>query len=543
MMKFSHNEKPQTWLSTIALLVVLAMWPMTAISAQLPTLPLSFINTTYSPPAGNTITVNAGGSFQAALNSAQLGDTIVLAAGATFTGSFNLPNKTSGSGWIYVVSSAYGNLPAPGSRVGPVDAVNMPKLASTAQAVITTSPGAHHFRFVGIEFKPTTGSFVYSLIAIGNRETSVGLLPNNITFDRCYVHGDPSVGGRRGIAMDGIGVAVVDSYIADFKEVGADSQALWVHNSPGPIKLVNNFLEAAGENFMAGGADPAITNLVPSDIEIRRNRFYKPLSWIGSAWSVKNLLEFKNGQRILVEGNLFENNWAAAQNGFSILITPRNQSGGAPWSVTQDITIRLNKMVNLGQGFNISGTDEGGAGTSQITRRVLIENNVIEVTSLNGADGRIFGIINGPIDTTIRHNTGFTSGTLAFSENSPLADQFDFRDNIFSSGAYGFSGTGTGPGTSTLNSYFTNYTFNSNVVIGGSGASYPAGNFFPGSTADVGFVNYTGGNYALSTASAYKNAATDGKDIGADIFALTSALAGGTGALPASPTNLRRIPL
>ena len=82
------------------------------------------------PRAGATLTVAAGGDLQAALDQAQLGDTIVLEAGATFTGSVQLPNKTTGSGWIYVVSSKLASLPAAGQRVGPNDAVNMPKIVS-----------------------------------------------------------------------------------------------------------------------------------------------------------------------------------------------------------------------------------------------------------------------------------------------------------------------------------------------------------------------------------------------------------------------------
>ena len=30
---------------------------------------------------------------------------------------------------------------------------------------------------------------------------------------------------------------------------------------------------------MFGGADPAVTNLVPSDIVLRRNHLFKPLAW------------------------------------------------------------------------------------------------------------------------------------------------------------------------------------------------------------------------------------------------------------------------
>jgi len=524
---FLDLHKTRYWISGI-LLAMLSTWANIGFAAQLPTLPLATINTTYAPPSGNTITVNSGGSFQSALNSAQLGDTIVLQAGATFTGPFNLPNKTSGSGWIYIRSSAYSSLPVPGTRVGPADAANMPKLVASGDSVITTSSNAHHYRFVGIEFKPTSGSFLYNLISIGNSETSASALPNNITFDRCYIHGDSSVGGRRGVAMDGNSIAVIDSYVSGFKESGADSQALWAHNSQGPFKIVNNYLEAAGENVMFGGADPGIANSIPSDIEIRLNRFFKPLSWMNANLVVKNLLEFKNAKRVLVEGNIFENNWAQSQNGFSILITPRNQNGSASWSAVQDVTIRLNKGINLGSGFNISGEDD--TYKSDRTRRVLIENNVMNITGLNGADNRIYQIVHGPTDVTIRHNTTFNTGGAYFmTESSPKADQFVFQDNITTFGDYGFLGTGTNEGLPTLTAYYTNYTFTKNAIIAGGPYSdhYTGLNcFFPSNVSAVNFVNYSGGDYHLASNSPYKNAGTDGKDLGADIDALTAALGG-----------------
>jgi len=514
--------------TTVISIVLLTAWSVSVTAAQLPTLPLVYINTAYTPPAGNTITVNAGGNFQTALNNAQPGDTIVLQAGATFTGPFTLPNKTSGSGWIYIRSSAYSSLPGPGNRVSPSDAANMPKLTATGNSVISTVSNAHHYRFVGIEFKPTSGSFIYNLITVGSDETSASALPNNITFDRCYIHGDPSVGGRRGIAMNGNAIAVVDSYVSSFKESGADTQALWAYNSLGPFKIVNNYLEAAGENVMFGGSDPAIANSSPSDIEIRQNHFFKPLSWIGSSWVVKNLLEFKNSKRVLVEGNLFENNWAAAQSGFSILTTPRNQNGTAPWCTVQDVTIRLNKGINLGSGINISGEDNEQK--SDRTRRVLIENNVLNITSLNGAQGRAYQILQGPTDVTIRHNTTFTNGGAYFmTESSPKADQFVFQDNITSYGDYGFLGTGTTDGLNTLTTYYTNYTFTKNAIIGAgnNSSNYNGLNcFFPSTVSAVGFSNYNSGDYHLNTTSPYKNAGTDGKDLGADIDALAAALGG-----------------
>src|SRR5437773_6731363 len=387
---------------------LLSVWPASGEAAQLPTLPQAFIDTTYSPPSGNTIVVNAGGNLQTAINNAVPRDTIVLQAGATFTGPFTLPNKTSGSGWIYIRSSAYASLPPPGTRVSIADAVNMPKIAGTAAGTnaIRTNAQAHNYRFVGIEIRPAAGQFVSTLVAIGSGETSLANLPHDITFDRCYVHGDPNVGGRRGIAMNGASVAVVDSYISDFKEVGADSQALWSYNSPGPLKIVNNYLEAAAENVMFGGADPAIANLVPSDIEIRRNYFFKPLSWIPLTWSVKNLLEFKNAQRILVEGNIFENIWAAGQIGALMNAKSVNQDGGCTWCVTRDLTFRYNRGINLENGFQLAGDASEGS-HAIIMNRVLIEHNELAITMPgNGGAGRVFQITGGPIDLTIRHNTG-----------------------------------------------------------------------------------------------------------------------------------------
>ncbi len=392
---------------------------------------------------------------------------------------------------------------------------------------IQTTANSNHYRFVGIEFRPANGKFVVGLVVIGLGEKLSAALPHDFTFDRCYIHGDPTVGGRRGIAMDGAHVAVVDSYVSDFKEVGVDTQALWAYNSPGPFKITNNYLEAAGENVMFSGADAKIANLVPSDIEIRHNHFIKPLAWMGSTWSVKNLLEFKNAQRVLVEGNRFENNWSKAQNGFSILVTPRNQDGTAPWSITQDITFRFNMLVNLAQGFNLLGHDN--IHPSHNSRRILIQNNVIKVTGLGGGAGRIFQILSGIADLSIDHNTAFGTGPLDIADGIPKSDHVDITNNIITKGSYGFIGTGTMEGNDTLSKYFTNWIFTNNAIIGATSKLDPPGNYFPLDASEIGFVDYAGGDYRLSAASPFKHASTDGKDLGADIKSIAKTSTGVTG--------------
>ena len=176
---------------------------------------------------------------------------------------------------------------------------------------------------------------------IGNSDTSVSTLPSNIVIDRCLLWGNGTGSMVRGVSANGVSIAVVNSYLYNFAQTDADSQAIAAWNSPGPIKIANNFLEGSTENVMFGGADPSIPNLVNSDIEIRQNHFFKPLSWnpgdptyAGTKWQVKDLFELKNAQRVLLEGNIMENNWAEAQDGFAVLFTPRKPGGryapGAP---------------------------------------------------------------------------------------------------------------------------------------------------------------------------------------------------------------------
>jgi hypothetical protein len=496
-----------------------------AVAATLPTAPQTF-DTTYAAPSGKTLTVAAGGNLQTALDEAELGDTIVVEAGATFTGRFTLPNKTTGSGWIYVVSSKLTSLPAPGQRVGPNDAVNMPKILSKAyDNALVTVANSNHFRFVGIEFTPVAGARVYELIAIGNQDTSPATLAHHIVFDRCYVHGDPTVNDRRGIQMDGAYVAVVDSYLSNFQEEGADTQGLWAHNTTGPLQIRDNYIEAAGENVMFGGADSREAALVPADIEISNNYFFKPLSLIATHYTMKNLLEFKAAQRVVVTGNTFENNPAKAQNGFAILITPRNQGGTAPWSVTSDIAITGNTLINVGSGFNVLGRDN--LQPSLLTERILIRDNLVGVTGLNGADGRGFQFLGGGNDYTVDHNTlinSAPSSTVAFAESkSNKISNFVFTNNLAALTTWGFFGSGVGEGTRPLDSYFSAWTFSKNVLVGRPAGSYPAGNFFPTGIAAVGFANYAGGNYLLSADSPYKSAATDGTAIGVDFSSVPAA--------------------
>ena len=75
----------------------------------------------------------------------------------------------------------------------------------------------------------------------------------------------------------------------------------------------------------------------------------------GKIWNVKNLLELKNAQRVLIDGNIFEHSWAASQKGYAILLTPRNQNGNAPWAAVRDITLSNNMIRHVAGAVDILG--------------------------------------------------------------------------------------------------------------------------------------------------------------------------------------------
>ena len=508
-----------------------------------PALPARRVDTSPVSPSGRTVRLAQGGDLQAALDAAKPGDVIELQPGATYHGPFRLRRK-DGDGWIQITSGPGNDLPAAGTRVTPADAPRMAKLVAERGSVIEADHGAHHYRLIGLELAPSEGAFLRAIITLGEGdEDDAAAVPHHIIIDRCYVHGDPRRGSRRGVALNGRDAAVIDSHLSDFKEVANDSQAIGGWNGPGPFKIANNYLEAAGENVMFGGGDPAIDGLVPSDIEITGNHMAKPLSWKigepsydGSKWAVKNLFELKNARRVLVDGNLFERNWPQAQNGFAILFTVRNQDGGAPWSVIEDVTFTNNLVRHAAAGINILGHDDNQQ--SKQTSRIAIRNNVFADIGGAWGGGRLFQLLEGTRDITIDHNTAFQTGSALFGGDGRPHTGLVFQNNLMNAPHGGIIGSGTGQGIATLERYFPGAIVRRNVLVGADAKLHPRDNFFPASVGEIGIVRGQPPSRVVALADQFRGIATDGRDPGADAQAMTLALQTAGWGLPSMEPRL-----
>lgn len=477
------------------------------------------------------ITLKAGGDLQAALASAKFGDTIVLQAGATYTGSFILPYKGAGSGtdadYITIRTSDMAGISKDGDRIRPaLHARGMPKIVSpTQEPAVKAERQAHHYRFIGIEFSPAeTTKYVYNVVDLGTFDhTAYPQIPHHFIFDRCYVHSTGLGKARRGFALNGAETSVINSHVSGFAGDGDETQAIAGWNGPGPFHIINNYLEGGGEVILIGGADPSIRDLVPSDIEIRRNYLYRPPEWAGKV-TMKGSFELKNARRVIVDGNVIESTKPRA---VALVITVRNQNGTAPWSTIQDVEITNNISRHSISGINLLGLDDQFPSTE--AKNIRIANNLFIDVSGDGQSA-YFLQISGGDSVTVEHNTVQQIGTIISGYNNP-AKNFVFRNNIIQYNLYGIACFIQNPAPCPDLPYcrcLPGAAIRNNVIADNANQSaanqidqsLTAGNYFVGSFGLLGFVDYAQGNWRLAPNSRYRGKATDGKDPGVDFAAL-----------------------
>lgn len=329
--------------------------------------------------AAVTLAGNTGGSLH--LN---CGDTIQLAAGSTYVGPFNYPNITCDGGhWIFTVSSGITNASFPLEGVQATPCVSgiandgthgrslpgYPDYVCVTPTVLTakiqsgtggpgqpaiaftgatSTTGANHYRFIGIEIVKNPASNVSCFVLLTPDHATLGA--NHIIFDRSPIHGVTWTTSSTNadtvqcaINADGSQwVAEINSWNYDtYCETSCvDSQAFNFGaniNQDGPFKLWNNLMASAGETYIGGGGGIGAGMPNTRGFEARGNWFFKPLTWmvpieycgIYSNVIPKNLGEFKNMTFAFVEGNIYENSWQGCQSdqiGYATLFNPSSQN-------------------------------------------------------------------------------------------------------------------------------------------------------------------------------------------------------------------------
>lgn len=452
--------------------------------------------------------ISAGGSVQDALNKAAPGDEVVLQAGARFVGAITLPAKADGPP---IVVRSGGALQA-----GRINDAQLPAMATLTPGqnspCIEGGSQSRNWKFVGInlEFEP----------AFVGGECVVLQGAHNIAFDRVRIVPPDTGVCKRGIRGNGTLITVENSFIDRVWVPGQDSQAFCAWDGAGPYTLRNSFFGAGSENVMFGGANSASPANIPSDILVERCHFAKPLEWKGKPHTVKNLFELKSARRVIIRQNIFENNWTDAQAGMGILFTVRNDEGGNPWSVLEDVLFERNILRNTEGGINILGFDMYQM--SGQAQRITIRHNLL----MNTGDKAM--IIGGEVgDVTIENNTFVNAWTPLYlyrgdvwpsaeklaakrSAKIAIAGKLTYRNNLAYHREYGVMGEDAGIGSPAL-ALASTAEWGPNVLAGGGNYSYPSGTMRP--TEQEHASQFTT-DYGLIEGSKYIGAGSDGGNLG-----------------------------
>jgi hypothetical protein len=367
-------------------------------------------------------------------------------------------------------------------------------------------------------------------------------------------------------------IAVINSYFYGFYCIAragkcTDATAIGGGNGDDPsgtFKIYNNFIESAGENILFGGAASKVT---PTDIEIRRNHLFKPMLWkegdpgyvptaSGNPVIVKNNFELKNALRVLFEANLLEGSWGGfSQTGFAILLTPKNQLNQCPICRVNDITLRYCRIRNAAGVLQISNALSKTGGASADGGRYSIHDLIaddIHAKDYKGGGSFLQMVIWEPPvhDLQIDHVTAFVPGPIVSIQNTgPKLPNFVMTNNVLYTGGLrqAFASAGGGPTScagrsqgvgpeAVLGECFGPYKFEKNLIMGAKGG-WPKGTLSVGSPEDGGIRDFKDGlvknpklcrekGAGCAKASPGIGAATDGRDLGADIDAVQAAIAG-----------------
>lgn len=491
---------------------------------------------------GNSVTLSDTGSpatnrtnLQAAVNTAAASPNtreILVPAGFVFNDPLILPAR-SATNYVTIRVADLSGLPEKVRVTNSAsDKAKLFRMATYGTPTsgynngVEMAVNAKYYRIIGMEIRHLANEVNTDMIGSilsGNSTTQ-----SHIIFDRILIDGN-NFETRKGAALNGQFMSFLNSSILNIKAPGVETKAVANWTGAGPLIVFNNRLEAASINTLIGGSLMDSFADVLDGFAFRGNLSWKNPAWLGTGVAIKNQWELKQGYNSVADGNIFENNYEDGQSGEAILLKSMTDEGCAYCEVRW-VDFRNNKILNTRAGFNVVNMQAFNLPYPPYARYIRFFNNFWEQTH-----GR--NLIQGADDFEFNHNVfaplaaqdniyGFshlqlTHGSTGVPESYKAVGHKNLN-NIFLDGGSStaircdhFNGTGA------LNDHLTGWDARKTIYTGASSGNHPADNFYP-SEIKNDFVNYGAGNFRLKSNSIYKNAATDGTDVGLNVDLLES---------------------
>ncbi len=515
--------------------------------AELPrTTPLVSLASTPAPGP----TIQSTGDLQTDLDAATCGEVLVLPAGSVYTGNFVMPAKhCDNEHYIWIETN--GAIPLPGSRINPSYAgvASLPgrpaftgpnknvmaKIVTPNSSAALSLVGGDHVRLMGVEVTKVAGNYSGGLISANQS--------NSIIVDRDWLHGTSKDDLAVAVGVvDANNFALINSYTSDLhceSKAGTCVEAHVVSGGTGNaasagLLIQNNFLESSSASVSMGGGQATTT---PTDITISNNHFFKPLTWFvgnpgfvsgphGDPFVIKNHLELKNAQRVLVQYSILENNIDQSdQRGYSFLFTAKNQNGLCPICQVTDVTMRWSQIMHVGGGFEVGNAESDTGALPLAGKNFSIHDLEFDDIETALGDGNLWVLGDGPkskipplTNVSVSHVTGYPVNTtwVAGGKTPGNMSGLTVVNNLIQEGENEVASEGgTGDCASEfitpadiINACWTSYSVTSNGLVNGK-LTWPNGNFFP--------VSITAGRAIIGN---------DGKPLGVDPVALANYLTG-----------------
>lgn len=200
-----------------------------------------------------------------------------------------------------------------------------------------------------------------SIIIGKNDKTQISLdqVPKNIIMTDFVI---PKHRGKHAVEIHGQHVTVQNASILDvYEPLKLDSQAIYIQNTPGDVKILNCHLQAASENLMVGGDTMKIPGIRPTRILIKDCLLDKLLAWKTMTGAdgklsvpVKNILELKDGHEVTIENCHLNTCWPSGQSGYAFMFTPSNGAS------LRNILVKDCNVHTVSCIVNITGNDAKG---------------------------------------------------------------------------------------------------------------------------------------------------------------------------------------